>query len=107
LYITFHCRIDDIQDNSTVRRDIPAAHTVYGVASTISAAMYVIFIPLQRMLSTNQPELIKLYTEMMVQAWRGQAIEIYCRENYICPSEKEYQEMIKRTMERVRTMSRI
>jgi geranylgeranyl diphosphate synthase type 3 len=80
---------------------------VYGVASTISAAMYVIFIPLQRMLSTNQPELIKLYIEMMVETWRGQAIEIYWRENYICPSEEEYLEMFKRSKDTVRTMSRI
>ena len=32
LCIILHCRIDDIQDNSILRRGIPAAHTVYGVA---------------------------------------------------------------------------
>ena len=69
LCITLHCRIDDIQDTCALRRGIPAADRVYGVANTISAAMHVIFIPLQRMLNTNQPELIRLYAEMMSESW--------------------------------------
>jgi len=107
LCITLNCRIDDILDNSWLRRGIPAAHTVYGVASTIRAAMYVLFISLPRALSSNQPEMIKLYTEMMLEVWRGQAIEIYWRDNYICPSEEEYLEMVDKSKDRVRAMSRI
>jgi len=105
--VTLHCRFDDIQDNSFLRRGIPAAHTVYGVASTISAAMYVIFISLHRVLSINRPEMIKLYTEMMLESCRGQALEIYWRDNHICPSEEEYLEMVKRSKDRVRAMSSI
>jgi geranylgeranyl diphosphate synthase type 3 len=90
-----------------MRRGIPVAHAVYGVASTISAAMCIIFITLQKLLSCNQPEMIKLYTEMIFESWRGQAIEIYWRENYICPSEEEYLEMAKRSKDSVRAMSRI
>jgi geranylgeranyl diphosphate synthase type 3 len=90
-----------------MRRGVPAAHTVYGVASTISANMYVIFLSLQRVLSTNHPELIKLYADLMLDVWRGQAIEIYWRENYICPSEEEYVEMFKRSKDRVKAMRRI
>jgi geranylgeranyl diphosphate synthase type 3 len=102
-----HCRFDDIQDNSSLRRGIPAAHTVYGVASTISSAMYVIFISLQRVLSINHPEMTKLCTEMMLESWRGQAMEIYWRDNHICPSEEEYLEMVKRSKDRVRAVSKI
>jgi geranylgeranyl diphosphate synthase type 3 len=104
--INLHCRIDDIQDNCSVRRGIPAAHTVYGVARAISVAMCVIFTPLQRMLSTNQPDLIKLYTKMMLESWRGQALEIYWRDSHTCPSVEEYLEMVKRSKYRVRAMSR-
>ena len=107
LCINLHSRIDDIQDNSLLRKGIPAAHTVYGVASTISAAICVHFISLLRELSSNQTEMLKLYTEMMLEVWRGQAIEIYWRENYICPSEEEYLEMVKRSKDRVRAMNRI
>jgi len=107
LCITLHCRFDDIQDNSSLRRGIPAAYTVCGVPSTISAAICVYFVTLQRVLSFNQTEMIKLYTEMMLEMWRGQTIEFYWRDNYTCPSEKEYLEMTERNKDRVRAMNRI
>jgi geranylgeranyl pyrophosphate synthase len=34
-------RIDDVEDNSELRRGIPVAHKIYGVASTINSANYV------------------------------------------------------------------
>jgi geranylgeranyl diphosphate synthase type 3 len=101
------CRFDDILDNSTLRGGIPAAHKVYGVPGTVGAAMCVYFMSLQRLVTTNKPELIKLFTEMIVEFWRGQAMEIYWRDNHICPSEEEYLEMLKRSKDRVRAMSRI
>ena len=107
LCITLHCRFDDIQDNSFLRRGIPAAHTVYGVANTISAAICVHFISLQRALSFNHPDMIKLYTEMNLDLWRGQELEIYWRDNHTCPSEEEYLEMVKKSKDRVRAMIRI
>lgn len=57
-YHTAHkfCRIDDIQDNSTLRRGIPVAHSIYGVASTINAANYVMFIALEKVLNLDHPE---------------------------------------------------
>jgi len=97
LCITLHCRIDDILDNSALRRCIPAAHTVYGVASTISAAMCVYFKSMQLVLSFNHPNCIKLYTEFLLEIWRGQAIEVYWRDNHTCPSEEKYLDMIDRS----------
>ena len=32
------CRIDDIEDNSLLRRGFPATHTVFGIAQTINSA---------------------------------------------------------------------
>ena len=107
LCILLHCRIDDIQDNSFLRRAIPAAYRVYGFARTMNAGMYVSFISLQRALSSNQHELIKLYTKMILDSRRGQGTEIYWRDNHICPSEEEYLEMAKRSKCRVRAMSRL
>ena len=105
LCVTLHCRFDDIQDNSFLRRGIPAAHTVYGVASTISAVICALSKSLQRALSINHPELIKLYTEINLDFWRGQEIEIYWHDNHTCPSEEEYLEMVKRSKDRVGAMS--
>jgi geranylgeranyl diphosphate synthase type 3 len=102
-----NCRIDDIQDNSALRRGVPTAHRVYGVAGTINAALYAIFISPQRTLIFNHADTIKLYTKMLLEVWRGQAMEIYWRDNCICPSEEEYLQMVKRSKDRVRAMSSI
>jgi geranylgeranyl diphosphate synthase type 3 len=48
LCIILHSRLDDIQDNSVLRRGVPAAHTIYGVPSTINAATYANFLALNR-----------------------------------------------------------
>lgn len=52
----FDCRVDDIEDNSILRRGIPVAHSIYGVASTINAANYVYFLGLEKVLSLNHPQ---------------------------------------------------
>lgn len=52
-YLIF--RIDDIQDNSILRRGIPVAHSVYGIASALSAANYALFIALERVVGLQHP----------------------------------------------------
>lgn len=49
-------RIDDIQDGSVLRRGIPVAHSIYGVASTINAANYVMFIALEKVVALKHPK---------------------------------------------------
>ncbi|XP_015588368.1 geranylgeranyl pyrophosphate synthase isoform X2 [Cephus cinctus] len=88
--------IDDIQDNSILRRGIPVAHSIYGVASTINAANYVLFIALERVIMLNHPEATQVYTEQLLELHRGQGMELYWRDNYICPSEQEYRKMTMR-----------
>jgi geranylgeranyl diphosphate synthase type 3 len=107
LCIILCCRIDDMQDNSILRRGIPAAHTVYGVPSTINAANYVLFKLLNRLQSLNHPQAIALCTEHLLEVYHGQGMEIYWRDGHACPSLKEYEEIAKRSKGRVRTMSRI
>ncbi|XP_071452072.1 terpene synthase [Hetaerina americana] len=85
--------IDDIQDNAVLRRGVPVAHSIYGVASTINAANYVLFIALEKVLTLNHPEATKVYTEQLLELHRGQGIEIYWRDNFTCPSEEEYRQM--------------
>ncbi|XP_046822120.1 geranylgeranyl pyrophosphate synthase [Vespa crabro] len=90
--------LDDIQDNSILRRGIPVAHSIYGVPSTINAANYVLFISLEKVLSLNHPEATQVFTEQILELHRGQGMDIYWRDNYICPSESEYKNMtIKKT----------
>lgn len=90
--------IDDIQDNSILRRGIPVAHSIYGVASTINAANYAMIYALEKTQQLGHPMATKVYTEQLLELHRGQGIEIYWRDNFQCPSEDEYKEMtIKKT----------
>ncbi|KAH9643300.1 hypothetical protein HF086_012970 [Spodoptera exigua] len=85
--------IDDIQDNSILRRGIPVAHSIYGVASTINAANYTMIVALQKTQELGHPMATTVYTEQLLELHRGQGIEIYWRDNFQCPSEEEYKEM--------------
>lgn len=54
--VRFIFRIDDIEDNSTLRRGVPVAHSIYGVASTINAANYIFFLALEKVQSLDHPD---------------------------------------------------
>ncbi|KOC63014.1 Geranylgeranyl pyrophosphate synthase [Habropoda laboriosa] len=60
---------------------------------TITAANYVIFIALERVLALNHSEGTQVYVEQLLELHRGQGMEIYWRDNYICPSETAYKQM--------------
>lgn len=49
-------RIDDIEDNSILRRGVPVAHSIYGIASTINAANYVLFLGLEKVQQLGHPD---------------------------------------------------
>ncbi|XP_076763861.1 terpene synthase-like [Xylocopa sonorina] len=88
--------LDDIEDNSVLRRGIPVAHNIYGITSTINAANYAMFIVLEKVLALNHPESARVYAEEMVQLHKGQGMDIYYRDSYICPSETTYKVIVMR-----------
>jgi len=92
-----YCRIDDIQDNTNLRRGIPAAHTIYGIPSTINAANYLLLKALNKVQSLNHPDAITVGTEPLLEMYSGQGLDIYWRDNYTCPSLQEYKQIIKRS----------
>jgi len=88
--------IDDIEDSSTLRRGLPVAHLIYGQASTINCANYVMFIGLEKTQTLGHPEAVAVFTQQLLELHRGQGMEIYWRDNFICPTEEEYNLMISR-----------
>lgn len=88
--------IDDIEDNSCLRRGFPVAHSVYGIANTLNTANYVFFLALERCQQLDHADTVKVYTEQMLELHRGQGMEIYWREQFICPTESEYKLMVIR-----------
>lgn len=88
--------IDDIEDNSILRRGIPVAHKIYGIASTINAGNYVLVMALAKVNLLGHPDAQQVVTEQLLELHRGQGMEIYWRDNFICPTESEYKQMVIR-----------
>ncbi|TPX72446.1 hypothetical protein CcCBS67573_g05878 [Chytriomyces confervae] len=61
--------IDDVEDGSDLRRGIPA-------------------------ISLQIPQVIDVFAQELINLHTGQGMEIYWRDNNICPTEKEYLQMI-------------
>ncbi|XP_077350519.1 geranylgeranyl pyrophosphate synthase [Festucalex cinctus] len=86
--------IDDIEDSSNLRRGFPVAHSIYGVPSVINSANYVYFLGLEKVLTLNDPEAVRVFTRQLLELHRGQGLDIHWRDTYTCPTEKEYRNMV-------------
>ncbi|KAK0398298.1 hypothetical protein QR680_002519 [Steinernema hermaphroditum] len=87
--------IDDIEDNSVLRRGLPVTHNIYGVPATINAANYVYFMALSKCVQLGHPRAIEIFSEKMLELHRGQGKELHWRDTHTCPTETEYENMVK------------
>ncbi|KAK4057999.1 hypothetical protein OIO90_000738 [Microbotryomycetes sp. JL221] len=89
--------VDDVEDDSHLRRGMPVAHKIYGVPQTINSANYVYFLAyqeLQRIKLRPGVKVEEIVTEEMLNLHRGQGMDLFWRENLICPTEPEYIDMV-------------
>ncbi|KAI1360210.1 isoprenoid synthase domain-containing protein [Xylaria arbuscula] len=86
--------VDDVEDNSELRRSLPVAHHVFGMAQTINSSNYVYFCALQELQKLKSPKAVAIFSEELVNLHRGQGMDLWWRDNNICPSEDEYLEMV-------------
>lgn len=94
--------VDDVEDNSDLRRGREAAHLKYGAASTINAANYIYFSAMAKIRSTGHPGVMAIYEEEILNLHRGQGLELYWRDGHgldgqaqtIFPTETEYLAMV-------------
>nr|POE80829.1 geranylgeranyl pyrophosphate synthase [Quercus suber] len=86
--------VDDVEDDSKLRRGVPVAHSIFGTAQTINSANYIYFCALQELLKLNNPEVIQIYTEELLNLHRGQGMDLFWRDTLTCPSEDDYLEMV-------------
>ncbi len=59
---TADVRMDDVEDNSELRRGIPVAHHIYGVPQTINTANYVYFLAMQELIYLGEPSIMATVT---------------------------------------------
>jgi len=86
--------IDDIEDNSHLRRGVPVAHKIYGVAPVINCANYMYFIALDKCHALNNQKAMQVFVQEMLNLHRGQGNDIMWRDNLSCPTEEQYCQMV-------------
>jgi len=86
--------IDDIEDNSKLRRGVPVCHHVYGVPMTINTANYMYFVAMEDVYNTGHPEAIRVFLEELLNLHRGQGFDILWRDSNDCPTEDQYRQMV-------------
>ncbi|CAF1514011.1 unnamed protein product, partial [Adineta steineri] len=86
--------IDDIEDGSLIRRGAAAAHTVYGIPFTINAAEFTCCATIKIGFKFDHPRAVFIIVHHLVELHNGQGLDIWWRDNHVCPSEDEYCQMI-------------
>ncbi|KAK6497448.1 hypothetical protein TWF481_011857 [Arthrobotrys musiformis] len=87
------CIMDDIQDNSELRRGAPAAHMVFGVPQAINSANYLLLKCVGEA-SKLSPAAVDIFTQGACDVGIGQAHDLHATFNGEVPSERDYIKMI-------------
>ena len=53
--------VDDIEDNSKLRRGIPVAHSIFGIPTVINSANYAYFLALEKCHALKNPEAMDVF----------------------------------------------
>lgn len=93
--------IDDIEDNSQLRRGVVASHMLYGVPMTINTANYMYFVAMDLLRNLSHDavtsnDLMKIFNEELLYLHRGQGLDIYWRDSLpkVVPTEEMYFNMV-------------
>jgi geranylgeranyl diphosphate synthase type 3 len=86
--------VDDVEDNSELRRGLPVAHAIFGIPQTINSSNYIYFCALQEVQKLQNPKAITIFAEELVNLHRGQGMDLYWRDSLTCPTEDDYLEMV-------------
>ncbi|CCF32910.1 geranylgeranyl pyrophosphate synthase [Colletotrichum higginsianum] len=87
--------LDDIEDDSTLRRGSPAAHTIYGTAQCINAANYMVVMVLVEIQKLRSPRKLDILSEELENLFLGQSEDLFWKYQVECPTTEEYMEMIE------------
>ena len=86
--------VDDIEDNSKLRRGVPVAHSIFGVAQVINTANYMYFYAMERVLLLGSPRATSVFVQELLNLHRGQGQDILWRDTLTCPTFEQYEKMV-------------
>jgi ophiobolin F synthase len=97
IYGAKFCRLDDIEDSSPLRRGQPAAHTIFGPASTINSANWNLIDVMGDVRNLQSTQCIDIVIEELRNLFVGQSFDLYWTRQSECPTEEEYLEMVSQS----------
>ncbi|KAL3484783.1 isoprenoid synthase domain-containing protein [Aspergillus germanicus] len=88
--------LDDIQDDSELRRGSPTTHRVFGSAQCINSATYMIMHAAQRVhnVGREHPDFTNVFLDGLAELAKGQSWDLKWKYDAQCPSVQEYMAMI-------------
>ncbi|PLN80107.1 isoprenoid synthase domain-containing protein [Aspergillus taichungensis] len=86
--------LDDIEDNSGLRRGQPAAHLVYGTPQATNSATFMFIQAIQEARRLESRQSMDVVLEHAERLHLGQSWDLYWRFHNQCPSESEYMGMV-------------
>lgn len=86
--------LDDIEDNSPLRRGLPSTHTVFGQAQSINTANFMFVQAVQLTHRLQNPACVEALLEELESLFTGQSWDLYWKFHLQIPTEQEYLEMV-------------
>ncbi|KAL2842929.1 isoprenoid synthase domain-containing protein [Aspergillus pseudoustus] len=86
--------LDDIQDQSPLRRGKPAPHRIFGTAQTINSATFLYVRAVREVIQLTK-HTQEIFLEELETLEIGQSYDIHWARTCSCPSIDEYMEMVK------------
>lgn len=90
-------RLDDIEDNSPMRRGFPATHAVFGVSQTINTANYLMLKALKATDSLSACT-ARIVLDKLLDGHIGQGLDLSWTYHTTIPTEEEYFIMVDGSM---------
>ncbi|KAI9768777.1 MAG: hypothetical protein M1839_003962 [Geoglossum umbratile] len=86
--------LDDIEDDSPLRRGKTSTHIIFGPAQSTNSANFLYVSAARSILSLEHPETLVILLEELQSIFTGQSWDLYWKYNLICPTEAEYFSMV-------------
>ncbi|KJK73476.1 hypothetical protein H634G_11289 [Metarhizium anisopliae BRIP 53293] len=81
--------LDDIQDSSSLRRGMPATHTIFGLSQSVNSASYQITRALDEVLTLDGTGYIEIVLQELKTLYTGQGHDLYWTCTLSCPSVED------------------
>ncbi|KAL4908473.1 isoprenoid synthase domain-containing protein [Aspergillus multicolor] len=86
--------LDDIEDNSTLRRGKPCTHVLFGSAQTINSANYTFVGAFDELQNLRSPRATAIFIREVKNMHCGQALDLAWKYHTHCPTVDDYMMMI-------------